>query len=265
MTQEPTSSDYPPKSTYPQFQQEAPPPSQRVAITTPSSKPYVTYVLLGLNIAIFLLQEAGQYLFGYDIVANMGLKVNELILAGEYWRLFTPMFLHGSILHLGFNMYALYIFGPGLERYYKHGRFLLLFFLGGFAGNVFSFMFSASPSLGSSTAIFGLLAAEGVFLYQNQKVFGGVARRALNNIIMIAIVNFIIGLSPGIDNWGHMGGLLGGAIFAWFGGPLLKVEGISPNLRVVDSRESGEVMMAALADVVIFGGLAVGMIFLRGS
>jgi len=62
-----------------------------------------------------------------------------------------------------------------------------------------------------------------------------------------------------------MGGLLGGAIFAFFGGPLLKVEGISPNLRVVDSRESREVMMAALADVVIFGGLAVGMIFLRGS
>lgn len=265
MTQEPTSTDYPPKSSYSDFQQEPPPPSQRVAITTPSSKPYVTYVLLGLNIAIFLLQEAGQYLFGYDVVANLGLKVNELILAGEYWRLFTPMFLHGSILHLGFNMYALYIFGPGLERYYKHGRFLLLFMLGGFAGNVFSFMFSASPSLGSSTAIFGLLAAEGVFLYQNQKVFGGVARRALNNIIMIAIVNFIIGLSPGIDNWGHMGGLLGGAIFAWFGGPLLKVEGISPNLRVVDSRESREVMMAALADVVIFGGLAVGMIFLRGS
>jgi rhomboid protease GluP len=124
-------------------------------------------------------------------------------------------------------------------------------------------MFSASPSLGSSTAIFGLLAAEGVFLYQNQKVFGGVARRALNNIIMIAIVNFIIGLSPGIDNWGHMGGLLGGAIFAWFGGPLLKVEGIAPDLRVVDTRESREVITAAVVDVVIFGGLAVGTIFMR--
>ena len=265
MTKEPASTDYPPEFTTPEFRHEAPPPSQRVAITTPSSRPYVTYILLGLNIAIFLLQAAGEYLFGYDVVANMGLKVNELILDGQYWRLLTPMFLHGSILHLGFNMYALYIFGPGLERYYKHGRFLILFFLGGFAGNVFSFMFSASPSLGSSTAIFGLLAAEGVFLYQNQKVFGGVARRALNNIIMIAIVNFIIGLSPGIDNWGHMGGLLGGAIFAWFGGPLLKLEGISPDLRVVDSRESREVFMAALADIVIFGGLAGGMIFLRGS
>ena len=263
MTQEPTSPDYPPKPSYPEYQQEPPPPSRRVAITTPSSRPYVTYTLLAINVVIFLLQAAGEYVFGYDVVAGMGLKVNELILDGQYWRLVSPMFLHGSILHLGFNMYALFIFGPGLERYYKHGRFLLLFFLGGFAGNVFSFMFSASPSLGSSTAIFGLLAAEGVFLYQNQKVFGGVARRALNNIIMIAIVNFIIGLSPGIDNWGHMGGLLGGAIFAWFGGPLLKVEGIAPDLRLVDSRESREVFIAAVGDIVLFGGLAVMTIFMR--
>lgn len=230
----------------------------------PSARPYVTYTLLGLAVVIFLLQSAGEALFGYDVVANLGLKVNEFIIQGQYWRLFTPMFLHGSILHLGFNMYALYIFGPGLERYYRHGRFLLLFLLGGFAGNVFSFMFSASPSLGSSTAIFGLLAAEGVFLYQNQKVFGGVARRALNNIIMIAVVNFIIGLSPGIDNWGHMGGLLGGAIFALLGGPILKVEGISPNLQIVDTRESREVVVAALVDIFIFGALAVGTIYLRG-
>jgi rhomboid protease GluP len=236
-----------------------------VPISTPTSRPYVTYTLLAITIIIFILQSAGEAMFGFDLVANMGMKVNELILKGEYWRLFTPMFLHGSILHLGFNMYALYIFGPGLERYYGHGRFSLLFFLGGFAGNVFSFMFSASPSLGSSTAIFGLLAAEGVFLYQNQMVFGGVARRALNNIIMIAVVNLLIGLSPGIDNWGHMGGLLGGAIFAFLGGPILKVEGIAPDLRVIDTRESSDVIRAALIDILIFGSLALGTIYFRGA
>ena len=111
----------------------------------------------------------------------------------------------------------------------------------------------------------GLLAAEGVFLYQNQKVFGGVARRALNNIIMIEVVNFIIGLSPGIDNWGHMGGLLGGAIFAFLGGPILKVEGITPDLRVVDTRESSDVLRAAVLDILIFGSLAVATIIFRGS
>lgn len=266
MTQDPYSEN-PPPSSYPEYPAERsaprPPVEQRVPVSAPSKRPLVTYTLLVITIIIFLLQSASQYIFGYDLVAGMGMKVNDLILEGQYWRLFTPMLLHGSILHLGFNMYALYIFGPGLERYYGHGRFILLFILSGFAGNVFSFAFSASNSLGSSTAIFGLLAAEGVFLYQNQRVFGGVARRALNNIIMIAVVNLIIGLSPGIDNWGHMGGLLGGAIFAFLGGPILEVRGISPHLRIADTRESGDVIRAALVDILIFGALAVGTIYLR--
>jgi rhomboid protease GluP len=232
----------------------------------PTSKPYVTYTLLALNIIVFLLQAVALQLFGYDYIRDLGMKVNEYILLGQYWRLFTPMFLHGSILHLGFNMYALYIFGPGLERYYRHGRFLLLFLLSGLAGNVFSFMFTTSPSLGSSTAIFGLLAAEGVFLYQNQQLFGGVARRALYNLIFIGIVNLAIGMSsPGIDNWGHVGGLLGGAIFAWLGGPLLQKEGIYPDIRVVDARETRDVAVAALIDVGLFAFLAFGAIFLWGA
>lgn len=269
MTQEPIDPDYPTSSKYPEYYRETPPqppaPEQKVSVSMPINRPYVTYTLLALNIIIFLLQAAGEYWFGFDVVASLGLKVNELIRQGQYWRLFTPMFLHGSILHLGFNMYALYIFGPGLERYYRHGRFLLLFLLGGFAGNVFSFMFSSSPSLGSSTAIFGLLGAEGVFLYRNQAVFGGVARRALSNIILIAIVNFMIGLSPGIDNWGHLGGLIGGSIFAWIGGPILKVKGIYPDLSVENITETREVVLAALVDVALFGFLAFGDIFLWGS
>lgn len=259
MTYEPPSSD-PSRSSYPEYQ---PPPAQPVPVSMPASKPYVTYTLLAINITVFVLQFLGEALLGFDLLRNVGMKVNELILRGEYWRLFTPMFLHGSILHLGFNMYALFIFGPGLERYYRHGRFLLLFVLSGLAGNIFSFMFTSSPSLGSSTAIFGLLAAEGVFLYQNQQLFGGVARRALYNLIVIGIINLVIGLSsPGIDNWGHMGGLLGGAIFAWLGGPVLKREGIYPNYQVVDSRESRDVFVAAVIDIVIFAFLAFGTVFL---
>jgi len=261
VTQDSSPSNHPPSSSFPGSPSggvpQSPPREQRVAITTPRNRPIVTYTLLVIIIIIFLLQSAGEYIFGYDLVANLGMKVNELILGGQYWRFITPIFLHGSILHVGFNMYALYIFGPGLERYYGHWRFLLLFFLGGFAGNVFSFVFSSAPSLGSSTAIFSLLAAEGVFLYQNQKVFGGMARRALNNLILIAVVNLIIGLSPGIDNWGHMGGLLGGTIFAFLGGPILKVEGLSPNLRIVDTRQNSDVVRAAVLDVLIFGALAI--------
>ena len=169
-------------------------------------------------------------MLGTDIPAAWGVKANNLIMQGQVWRLFTPIFLHGSILHIGFNMYALFYIGPTLERFYGRQRFLALFLLSGFAGNVISFMFSPYPSLGSSTAIFGLLGAEGVLIYQNREIFGNVARRALSQVVIIAAVNLIIGLTPGIDNWGHIGGLIGGTLFAWFGGPLLQKQGLLSTL-----------------------------------
>ena len=85
--------------------------------------------------------------------------------------------------------------------------------------------------MGASTAIFGLLGAEAVFLIQNREVFAGRFRSAIGNIIFIAAINlFIIGSLPGIDNWGHIGGLLGGLIFTSFAGPLWEVEGISASV-----------------------------------
>ena len=194
-------------------------------------------------------------------MAAYGAKVNEYILAGEYWRFLTPVFLHGSILHIAFNMYALKALGPGLERHYGRIRFLILYLLSGFAGVVFSFLFSKDASLGSSTAIFGLLAAEGVFVYRNRRMFGETAKRALREIITIAGVNLLIGLSPGIDNWGHVGGLLGGALFAWLAGPVLDVRGLLPNLEMVDRRDNGDVWRAALVVGVVFSLLAASKFF----
>ena len=62
---------------------------------------------MAITIAVYLLQIATEYLLGTDLPAALGMKVNELIIQGQVWRLFTPMFLHASILHIGFNMYAL--------------------------------------------------------------------------------------------------------------------------------------------------------------
>jgi rhomboid protease GluP len=238
-------------------------PRQQFAVQTPEVRPVVSYTLLAITILVYLAQMASQQLLGSDIPALMGMKVNDLIAEGQLWRLITPVFLHGGILHIGFNMYALFILGPGLERYFGHGRFLVLYFLAGFAGNVLSFMFSAAPSLGSSTAIFGLLGAQGVFVYRNQEVFGGLARRALTNVIWIAAVNLIIGMTPGIDNWGHMGGLIGGTIFAWFGGPLLVLQGVFPNFTVVDTRETRDWVLAAVIDGAIFMFLTALTLYMR--
>ena len=165
---------------------------ERIAIKLPDTNPTVTYSIMGITIAVFALQMISEYLFGADLPAAYGMKVNELIAEGQFWRFFTPMLLHGSIMHIGFNMYALYLFGRRLERYFGHGRFLILYLIGGFAGNVISMMFTESPSLGASTAIFGLLGAQGVFIYQNRALFGNQVGQALQSIILVAVINLVL-------------------------------------------------------------------------
>jgi rhomboid protease GluP len=206
-----------------------------------------------LTIATYLLQ------FIFPQIIYLGDKNNSLIRDGQLWRLITPVLLHGPVWHIGFNMYALFSLGSGLERRFGHVRFLLLYLLAGFAGNVLSFLITSGNSIGASTSIFGLIAAEGVFLYQNRKLFGEEARQAIGNVVSVAAINLFIGFSSGgyIDNWGHIGGLLGGLIFTWFGGPLWEVEGIYPLLRLVDRRGNTDLLLGAGMVLLLFGGLAV--------
>lgn len=242
---------------------------QQVRISLPVSVPRVTYTLVGLTAAVYLLQLAGTYFAGapfqgLDWLELFGARINGPIRAGEIWRFITPIFLHASIPHILFNMYALFLFGPSLERHFGHWRFLILYLLTGFTGNVFSFLLmnDNSFSVGASTSVFGLVAAEGVFLYQNRELFGKQAGRMIGNVVFVVAINLLIGLAPGIDIWGHIGGLIGGLIFTWFAGPRWQVEGIYPALQLVDQRELRDVVTGALITFVIFGGLAVwGMIF----
>jgi len=226
-------------------------PPHTVQVATPNVKPYATYIILAVTTFVYLLQFAGQNHLLPD-VSSFGDKNNSLIRLGQLWRLITPVFLHASILHIAFNMYALYIFGRGIEARYGHGRFLLLYFLSGYAGNVMSFLLTVNPSLGASTAIFGLIAAEGVFLVQNRKLLGNRVNRSLMNLLYIAGVNLLIGFTTtGVDNWGHIGGLLGGFLFAWFGGPRWKLEGFYPAVKLVDERE-GHGALAGTVSVLLF-------------
>jgi rhomboid protease GluP len=218
----------------------------------------VTYFIIGITVFFYILQLISEFALGQDILILYGARINEAILAGEIWRFLTPALLHGSLPHIAFNMYALLSFGTGLERHFGHGRFLLLYLLGAFAGNVASFLFTGgSYSVGASTAIFGLLGAEAVFLLQNRKIFAGQFRGAIGNIIFIAVINlFIIGSLPGIDNWGHIGGLVGGLMFSTFAGPSYEVEGIYPDYHLVDRRPTSAVMIGAVMVLLIFGALA---------
>lgn len=243
-----------------------PPQPQMVRVETPNTRPAVTYTLLGLTVLIYLLQLGCESFFKLDYPFLLGGKFNELILQGELWRLITPVFLHGSIMHVAFNMYALFVVGPSLERAYGHWRFTALYFLSAYAGNVLSFSLSPNPSLGSSTAIFGLIAAQAVFFYQNRKLFGVQARAVLMNSLVVIAINLFYGLQPGsrIDNYGHLGGMIGGAFFAWLGGPLWKVEGFPPaSLKVVDQREQNQAVMAGTGLILMATILAAAKFFMN--
>ncbi len=241
------------------------PPTREVQLTGPVTVPGVTYTILAVTVGVYILQLISLPLFGLDIrgldlLEHYGARINGMIRAGQVWRFFTPALLHGSPPHIIFNMYALLSFGSSLERQFGHARFLWLYVLTAFSGNVLSFFFANDNgvSVGASTAIFGLVAAEGVFLFQNRVLFGRQFGRAIGNIIFVVVINLFFGLAAsGIDNWGHIGGLLGGLIFTWFAGPLLEVEGVYPNLKLIDTREFREVVVGAGTIILIFGALAV--------
>jgi rhomboid protease GluP len=228
-----------------------------ITIEQPRMIPWVCYGLIIFTAVVYFLQFVSQALLGADLPAALGVKSNEAIRTGEIWRLLTPVFLHGSLLHIGFNLYALYAIGPGLERHYGRLRFLMIYFLSAFTGNVLSYIFSPNPSLGASTAMFGLIAAQGIFIYRNRFLFGAKSRPMLANISGIIIINFILGLSPGIDNWGHLGGLIGGLGFAWFAGPRLVVSRNERGYFLLDQTAITVAWLTLLIEALLFSGLAV--------
>jgi len=249
----------PSEPSYAQPEGQIPPAGIPVTVRLAANKPIVTYILIGVTVAIYLLQMLSQTINGgYDWPFDQGGKNNESIMRGQVWRLITPALLHGNLLHIAFNMYALYSLGESMERYYGHKRFLLLYGIGAFCGNSLSFLLSPKASLGASTAVFALVAAEGVFIYRNRNLYGHRARMMLSNLVMIVVVNLLIGLQPGIDNWGHVGGLAGGVLFAWFAGPWLKVENTYSGYELVDSRKRTDIWKGSAFSAGLFLAAVIG-------
>jgi membrane associated rhomboid family serine protease len=135
--------------------------------------------------------------------------------------------------------------------------------LSGFAGVVLSFLFSPYYSWGASGALFGLLGSQAVLAVQNRALFRDGGKSLLWNALSVAGINIMLGFFINADNWGHVGGLLGGAMFAWFAGPQLVITGYYPNmLTFTDQRGSTEVLNAAAFVLLIFGALTAVGIFL---
>jgi len=185
--------------------------------------PFLTYTFLGINLVVFLLMVfAGLSLFPNDISAavdqrvliEFGAKVNSLIQAGQVWRLLASTFIHIGIIHLVFNLYALWALGPVTEESFGHRQFLMIYILSGLGGSITSFLFSTALSAGASGSIFGLLGALLYYSYKRPSLWkSGLGM----NLVIIIIVNFGFGLSqPGIDNYAHLGGLLTGTLSSVF-------------------------------------------------
>ena len=127
---------------------------------------------------------------------------------GQWYRLITATFLHGGILHLLFNMYALYILGPNLERLLGSKNYFALYFLSALGGSTLGLWFSGpdSLSIGASGAIFGLLTAT--------IVIGRHQRADVSQLIVLLVINAALGFTGGIDWRAHLGGALTGALVA---------------------------------------------------
>ncbi|MGJ7921365.1 rhomboid family intramembrane serine protease [Neobacillus sp. LXY-4] len=177
-----------------------------------NGKPLFTYVFLVIQIGILMIMEFMGGSTNSSTLIQFGAKFNPLILEGEWWRFFTPMFLHIGFLHLLMNSIALFYMGPLVERIFGSFRFVLIYLFAGFAGSVASFAFSPNLSAGASGAIFGCFGALLYFGVIYPKLF---FRTMGMNILFVIGLNLVFGFSMNnIDNAGHIGGLIGGFLAA---------------------------------------------------
>jgi rhomboid protease GluP len=220
----------------------ASPARRPIAVRMPVAPPRLVYALLAAIVLIFF------YFFTQPLAAqnqflNDWAKINERIRDGEYYRLFSSMFLHLNLMHIVFNGYALYILGRDVESLFGTARFAIIYFLGGLSGSLASFIFTAAPSVGASGAIFAIFGAEMVYFYRHRQLHGAAGRQHLNQLIILMVINLALGIFSTattfqIDNAGHLGGLVGGVVLTWFIGPKYRVAqdpGSMAGFTVVDA------------------------------
>ena len=168
--------------------------------------PIITKILITINIVIFIL----QLVLGWDVVANFGANYAPFVKSGKFYVLFTSMFIHGNLIHLLFNMYALYIIGPQVESFYGKIKYLAIYFGSGILGALLSDIFlQNSISVGASGAIFGLLSSIVYFGYHYRAYLDTVIRSQIMPLIIFNILGIVI---PNIDTFCHIGGLIGGVL-----------------------------------------------------
>ncbi|MFF4539712.1 rhomboid family intramembrane serine protease [Streptomyces aureus] len=174
----------------------------------------VTKVLIGLNLALYLVQVAVGDAFtnNFDLFGRAWLSGEvQGVAEGQWYRMVTSMFLHGSVMHILFNMVSLWWIGGPLEAALGRARYITLYFVSGLAGSALTYLLAGpnQPSLGASGAIFGLFGATAVLMRR--------LNYDMRPVIGLLVVNLIISFSPGFNiAWqAHVGGLIGGVIVGY--------------------------------------------------
>lgn len=179
------------------------------------SKAGITVLIIAINIVVFIISGImSDNFFNINnlVLVTLGAKYTPYINQGEWWRLFTCMFLHGGFIHIAVNMYSLYSIGSQIEMIFGKLKYVVIYILSGISSSLFSYYLSPSPlSVGASGAIFGLLGAILAFaIKERDRMDKGV----IGSIIITVVVNLYLGISvlENIDNYAHIGGFIGGII-----------------------------------------------------
>ncbi|MFW7378147.1 MAG: rhomboid family intramembrane serine protease [Oligoflexus sp.] len=220
--------------------------------------------LILVNAVIFLLLslESGSFFMPSEAaLTKWGAKDNVLIANGEYWRFFTPVFVHIGLIHFAFNNWALYILGYQLEFLLKPKWYIVLYVLAGIGGNIASAVFSLGLSAGASGALFGILGA-GFYLERtvgNKLAEIGGKRPRASIYTGMVIANIALGLMiPQIDNAAHMGGLAVGVVFTY---ALLHMR---PNRLISIDHTKGRLALGLLTCLFLLGlGLSCSSQYVR--
>ncbi|MEU6661614.1 rhomboid family intramembrane serine protease [Streptomyces sp. NPDC046821] len=174
----------------------------------------VTKILIGLNIAVFLVQLSvgDRFTDRFDLIGRAYVPLLggiEGVAEGQWYRLLTSMFLHGSYIHIGFNMLSLWWIGAPLEAALGRARYLTLYFVSGLAGSALTYLIAAQnqPSLGASGAIFGLFGAMAVLMRR--------LNYDMRPVIALLVINLIFTFSGNIAWQAHLGGLVAGVVVGY--------------------------------------------------
>ncbi|SHK83949.1 Membrane associated serine protease, rhomboid family [Chitinophaga jiangningensis] len=193
---------------------QRPVPPQQPSFFKPHKGYYVTPALMYLNIGVYLLMVVsglGVMAFRADDLLHWGANYRPYTINGQWWRLLTSTFLHGGLVHMASNMFGLVFAGAFLEPLLGGKRLLIAYLTAGIVASAASIAWHPDTvSVGASGAIFGLFGMCVVFLakaYKNEY-----AKRQLYNILMLIGYNLLWGLSGGIDNAAHIGGLISGML-----------------------------------------------------